>query len=314
MNAKHCVYRTCGNSSLSSKITFFGFPLKDVEKCELWARLAGCEDINLKNKYLCEEHFSSIYISKTPRRTILLPNAVPYRYDGKINNKNENENENYEEDYNSEKNTSRDEILLDPLNDENDIIYSSDTIEMIRQSEEDTTDENVETLDEPLVEEEIQNNISAKVKMEPQKTVKIVQKTYDNSISARVKKVGQITSNRLNLTTNDFVNHVTKRQKLHTSSDNVIAAPNRTVNTLKTVEKIDIDREEDEGAEKIIDKLDNTVDNPDITTFIYKGEEYIQMPKRIYLQQRAKLDADVKRFQNYRNILQDIKSLVNSTD
>lgn len=240
---------------------------------------------------------------------------MPYRYDENINNKNENENEHYEEDYSSEKNTSREEILLDPLNDENDIIYTSDTIEMIRQSEEDATDENIETLDEPLVEEEIQNNISAKVKTDPQKTVKIVQKTYDSSIGgARVKKIEPITTNRVQLTTNDFVNHVTKRQKLHTSSDNVVAPPNRNVNTVKTIEKSAIDQEEDGETEKTIDKLDNTVDNPDITTFIYKGEEYIQMPKRIYLQQRAKLDADVKRFRKYRNILQDIKSLVNATD
>ncbi|XP_055315618.1 uncharacterized protein LOC129575706 [Sitodiplosis mosellana] len=302
MNTKHCVYRNCGNSSaFSPKITFFGFPLKDVEKCQHWVRMAGCGDINLKNRYLCEEHFSTIYISKTPRRTVLLPNALPYRYDENIN---KNENENYEEEYNSEKNTSRDDILLDPINDENDIIYS-ETIEMMRQNE-DGTEENVETLEEPLIEEEMQN-INSKVKMDPHKMVKFVKKTYDSPIGARVKKVEQITSDRVSLVSSEFVNHVTKRQKLHTSADNIIVS-NQTVDTEK-MEKSAMDEEE-----KSIDKLDNTVDNPDITTFIYKGEEYIQMPKRIYLQQRAKLDADVNQFRKYRSILQDIKSLVNSTD
>lgn len=302
MNTKHCVYRNCGNSStFSPKITFFGFPLKDVDKCHNWARLAGCEEINLKNKYLCENHFSTVYISKTPRRTVLLPNALPYRYD---ENTNKNENENYEDDYNSEKNVSRDEILLDPVDEEHDIIFG-EAIEMIRQNV-DGTDENVEALDEPLDEEIL--NANTKIKADPNKIVKSVQKTYDNSVDGLLKNAEKNTSNRTSLPGNKFVNHVTKRQKLHTSADNIIVA-NQTKEPLKTVEvKTIID--EDQNAEQ----LDNTMDIPEITTFIYKGEEYIQMPKRIYLQQRAKLDADVKRFQKYRNILQNIKSLANEVD
>lgn len=290
MNTKHCVYRNCGNTSVCApKLTFFGFPLKDAEKSAAWAKNAGCEEMNLKNKYLCENHFSTIYISKTPRRTVLLPNAMPYRYDDNIN---KNENENYDDDFNSEKNTSREEILLD---DENDII------EMLRH--EDETEENVETLEDPLVDEDVQN-VNTNIKIDPEKVVKVVQKTYDNTVGARLKNVEKNATNRVSLAGDEFVNHVTKRQKLHTSADNIIVAnqPSEIMKTKCTIE-------EDKNVE-----IDNTVDNPDITTFIYKGEEYIQMPKRIYLEQRAKLDADVKRFRKYRNILQDIKTLVNSAD
>lgn len=295
MNTKHCVYKNCGNTStFSTKITFFSFPLKDAEKCQHWARLAGCEDLNLKNKYLCENHFSSIYISRTPRRTVLLPNAIPYRYDELIN-----KDENYDDDYNSEKNISREDIMLEPLEtEENDIIYS-ETIEMMRHNE-DGTDENVETLDDQSVDEEIQT-VNPKIKINPLK----VQKTYDNTVGVRLKKVEKIVPNRVTLGPTEFTNHVTKRQKLHTSTDNIIV-PIQTNDIQKSVEHQIAVENDKTGSE-----IDNTIDNPDITTFIYKGEEYIQMPKRIYLEQRAKLDADVKRFQS---ILVNVKGLVNTID
>lgn len=283
MNTKHCIYRSCGNTSaFSPKVTFFSFPLKDVEKSQHWARLAGCDDLNLKNKFLCENHFSVIYISKTPRRTILLPNALPYRYDENLN----------DEEFGSEKNTSRDVMLLEePLDDENDIIYSN-TIEMIRHTDE--TDENVETLDDPLVEEEIQN-VNPKIKLNAVKAVNFTQKIYDSSVNGRDKKVDKSSANRISLPSVEF--NVTKRQKLHTSADNVDAS-NHSNNSFKVEEKPDTDDK--------INQVDYTLDNPDITTFIYKGEEYIQMPKRVYLQQRTKLDEDVKSF---RNKLQQIEAI-----
>lgn len=294
MNTKLCIYKNCGNTSaIAQKLTFFSFPLKDVQKCELWVEMAGCEGINLKNKYLCENHFNIIYISKTPRRTILLPNAVPYRYDEK-----QNKDDNYDEDdYNSEKNTSREEIILEPMDDEN-LIYT-DTIEMVHQNE----DENVETIDEAFIEETLQNE---KEKINSIKTMKVAQKTCDpspgDSRNVEIRKVPD--SRRVSLP-DEFVNHVTKRQKLYTSSDNIIVS--NTNNEKKTPT-------ENDDTDKIAE-LDNTVGNPDITTFIFKGEEYIQMPKRIYLQQRVKLDADVKR---YRLALQEIttraKAALKTTD
>lgn len=305
MNSKHCVYRDCGNSSaFSPKITFFSFPLKDVEKCKHWAKRSGCEEINLKNKYLCENHFSTIYISKTARRTVLLPNAMPYSYD-----ENKNMNVDYEENFTLEKNTSHDEIILDTLDDENEIIYSN-TIEMIRPNE-DGTDDNVETLEEQLVEDEIEN-MDTKDKIDSHKLVKFNrQKIYDNSMGSRVQKVGnKMLDHLLNAESPadvGFINHVTKRQKLHTSATDNGTVANKTGEIVETVEKCIIDEDKN-------DEIDDTVNNPDIATFNLKGEEYIQMPKRIYLQQRAKLYEDVKRLQKYRNILQDIKSLVNSTD
>lgn len=266
----------------------------------MWAEKAGYDDPNLKNKYLCEMHFSTVYISKTPRRTVLLPNAVPYHHTDNVNT-----DENYEEDYSSEKNATRDEITLDHLDEESDIIYS-DTIEVMRHKNDAVDEENVDTLDDTIVEEEL--NVKPKIKLDPVKVMKIAPKSYDHPTEEQHKKLVDKVTNSL---AGDFLTHVTKRQKLHTSADNIIV-PNHKAATLKTIEKHDgIDDKIDDQTEPEPETIDNTVNNPDITTFIYKGEEYIQMPKRIYLQQRTKLDADIKRF---RRILQDIKGLVNSTD
>lgn len=300
MNTKYCVYKNCGSSSSSAfptKTTFFSFPLKDVEKCRHWAFLAGCENINLKNKYLCENHFSTIYISKTPRRTVLLPNAVPYRHDEQPNKE-----EHFHDDYNSEKDTSQEVIQIEQLDEGNEIIYSN--IEMIRSNEEGTEVEHVETLDEQLVEEEIEA-ANGKIEINPAKSVK-VHKTYDNSIDSRIKSLEKVPNiKRPSSTSVEFVSHITKRQKCNTTTDS-IKSTGETNKSSKTNKPEPSHTKEDKN-----DGIDNTIGNPDITTFIFKGEEYIQMPKRIYLQQRAQLDADVKRF---RGILQDIKGLVNTTD
>lgn len=295
MNTKHCVYRNCGNTNaFATKLTFFGFPLKDEEKCRLWARMAGYNEPNYKSKYLCENHFSTIYVSKTPRRTVLLPNAVPYRWDENIN-----KDESYDDEYNSDKNVSREEFHLSALDDdeveETDMIYT-DGIEMIRDNAP-TADEHVETLDEAIADVEL-NNVNSKVHAN---TKSEVVKVMHEPVIIRTKNVNKITpNNRISLAANnDILNHVTKRPKLQTSTENTESPKD----PLKIEENCVNTASQPEHSLQI----DNTVDNPDITTFIYKGEEYIQMPKRIYLEQRTQLDADVKR---YRTMIQKIADIL----
>lgn len=304
MNVKRCVYKNCGNTSaFSPKITFFSFPLKDMDKCQHWAEMAGIDDPVLKNKYLCENHFSTVYISRTPRRTVLLPNAVPFRYAD-----NANTDENYDEDYNSDKNASREEIILDNLDEEHEIIYS-DTIEVVHHKEDAGDVENVETFEDPVIEDEL--NVKPKVKAT---AMKAPPKSYDQPIEERAQKLDTIANKRTSISSGEFVNNITKRQKFNASAEIVNGFVSNLVKNeaLKTVAQQEADDGDDAKIEEQGEEaLDNTINNPDITTFIYKGEEYIQMPKRIYLQQRAKLDADAKR---YKNIVESIKILANSTD
>lgn len=272
MNTKICAYKNCGNTSATTTLTFFSFPLKDANKCENWAKLSGCEGLNLKNKYLCEKHFNTIYISKTPRRTVLLPNAMPYSWT---------------------KSSKKDEHIedVDPFQlVDNNIVYGDE--EIIYNNGENAIVEEAQSVDD---DEDIDVNYR-KIKMKSNKLLQL-----DAAMMTLQKYDGTTHLNRISV--EPASSHVTKRPKLHTSNDK------NTISTaIVTSKEHEINENEGDtvnGDENLI--VDNTIDNPDIATFILKGEEYIQMPKRIYLEQRAKLDADLKRF---RKMLQNVKSLV----
>lgn len=92
--------------------------------------------------------------------------------------------------------------------------------------------------------------------------------------------------------------NVTKRQKLN------YGEIKSKIATIKSSAQSDTDAE-------ITFDIDNTKNNSDITTFIFKGQEYIQMPKSVYLAERKKLDEDLRK---YRRIVQQVKALINSVD
>lgn len=278
MNAKNCYYRDCENTSLSSKLTFFGFPVKDAQKCKLWSDHAGCEtDDNLKNKYLCEDHFSHIYISRTARRTVLLPNAVPFRWD------NDKSQDNLQA-YKSAKDPSK-------VIGKDDTDHEDTFIEMLFI---DGNGKDVVPLEE--------NNEIINSKTIADDCSDDTKQIEDDHLPALKKFYNKTNIDRLNY--GDDFKHVTKRQKLQTSAISFTFTPPSldSVKSLDNHENVEEDRN---------DPIDNTANNPDITTFIYKSEEYIQMPKRVYIQQRAQLDADIKRL---RETLTNIKALVKDLD
>lgn len=273
MNTKNCYYRGCENTSVSSKLTFFGFPVKDAEKCKLWSDRAGCETDNLKNKFLCEDHFSHIYISRTARRTVLLPNAVPFRWD-------DDKPQDHLEAYKPAKDASKE-------NGKDDIDYEDTVIEMLFIDGNGKDVVPLEENNESINNKAIADDCSDDTKPIDDDHSPVLTKFYNKANSDRISYG------------NDF-KHVTKRQKLQTSANNftLTRASLDSMKSLDNHENVDEDRN---------DPVDNTANNPDITTFIYKGEEYIQMPKRIYIQQRAQLDGDIKRL---KETLKNVQALV----
>lgn len=274
MNNKVCVYKNCGNTSQTTDVTFFTFPFKDERKCESWVKLAGCEGINLKYKYLCENHFSSIYISRTSRRTILLPPAMPYRWDDDDVHKANFDGESSVtcESYCSDQHDKTDDELLD------------DQLGV---------EEEVEFATDPLSEQCAAGNILIDT---------TTNKIHEYSNRKAAGKVFTIKNDGPSV-----VCHVTKRARLQPLSAGVpitATLPLKPIAQHRSIDKSAAD--EDDPA-----VVDYTENNADITTFIFKGEEYIQMPKHIYLQQRAKLDADIRR---YEKILRSVKSLVQSVE
>lgn len=231
-NTKSCAYKGCKNtSSRDGHLTFFGFQMKNPKKCEIWAKLAGIDVPITKQLYLCEIHFNPIFLSRTPRRTVLLPIAMPYAY-------NAQEEEYVEKDLSTVKMADSVAIIHDQLEPEGD-----DDI-IIESKSKNDDEEQTESNDGSVFE-----------------------------IGAKVEKRTSFDSSQLNC------NNVTKRQKIRADdkySDNMHA-------------------------------IDNTVENPDIVTFIFKGEEYVQMSKSIYLQQRAEVNAEL---QKYKKLATRIKHLI----
>lgn len=281
MNTKNCYYRGCENTSVSSKLTFFGFPVKDAQKCKLWSERAACETDNLKNKYLCEDHFSHIYISRTARRTVLLPNAVPFRWD-------DDKSQNHLEAHKPAKDTSK---MAKEENGKDDADYEDTVIEMLFIDGHDKDVVPFEENNESINDKAIADDCSDDTKQIEDDHSPALKKFYNKTNIERISYG------------NDF-KHVTKRQKLQTSANSsTITRP-----SLDSVKSLDNHENVEEDNS---DPIDNTANNPDITTFIYKGEEYIQMPKRVYIQQRAQLDVDIKRL---RETLRNIKALVKDLD
>lgn len=82
-----CVYFNCSNNIKTMKnISFFNFPIKDVQRTKLWQKNCGNStialmDINdLKNKRICEEHFKSEDIRQSGKRKLLFKSAIPISY------------------------------------------------------------------------------------------------------------------------------------------------------------------------------------------------------------------------------------------
>lgn len=233
MNMKNCAYKGCGNTSTrDGHLTFFSFPLKNAEKCRIWAALADIDLPITKQQYLCEAHFNPIFLSRTPRRTVLLPKAVPYAYAHDA----------------AEMEFSEKDLITADVADSVEIIYD--------QFEQEGEEETIEPKNKD--EDEAHNG------------------SNDGSASENESKLEvplTIDSSELNC------NNVTKRAKIH--ADDKFA-----------------------GNMHVID---NTVANPDIVTFIFRGEEYIQMPKSVYLQQRSELDAELRK---YKKMVASIKHLI----
>ncbi|XP_050503146.1 uncharacterized protein LOC126882310 [Diabrotica virgifera virgifera] len=83
-----CVYAGCfeRNDGTNNNISFFKFPLKDVERTKIWQKNCGNIDIllmditDLKQRVICQHHFAVEYIYQSGQRKLLRKNAVPLKF------------------------------------------------------------------------------------------------------------------------------------------------------------------------------------------------------------------------------------------
>lgn len=82
-----CVYVNCGgNNKIDKDRSFFKFPVNDENRIKDWIKNCGNIKIammdvaDLKNKLICEKHFSSDNIMTSKKRKRLVKTAIPRNY------------------------------------------------------------------------------------------------------------------------------------------------------------------------------------------------------------------------------------------
>lgn len=267
MATKTCSYRNCSNKSTTHpELTYFGFPLKDERKCKKWADLAGCDPYALKNQHLCEEHFSSIYLSKTPRRTVLLPLAVPYSYNDSKKEISSPIDERYTE------------SIFDPIPEDNIVEnYSEGDNQLPR--EEESREEKSDPLLIPIKIVHQYNEVKRLVRLPAQVVVK--------KLTTKHLEASQLETSRPVI--------VEKKRKISDEEEVVILNPEESFGSVGDDEKF------------VVDNISTT---SEISTFNFRGEECLQMPKRKYLEQREELINEINK---YKTIVMRMKELLNES-
>lgn len=263
-------------------ITFFGFPLRDDAKCKLWCERAGFDLSPQRNHFLCETHFSPIYMSKTPRRTILLPTAMPYHHSEQVES-------------------------------------TTDTVKM--SSADNSADEQYEVVekyshDVPIYLEDIDDSDPEKLSLnedvghidyaetEPEQKpivklpagVKIVPVNMFRRKNLRVMRspTRPVIQEEQSLTKPSDPLGESKKRKLATEK-----VSNTSINVENTAKEQSVDEEY---------LIDNIKATPEISTFIFRDEECLQMPKRKYLEQRAELINEINK---YKGIVDKMHQVLN---
>uniref|UniRef100_A0A1Q3EY39 THAP-type domain-containing protein n=1 Tax=Culex tarsalis TaxID=7177 RepID=A0A1Q3EY39_CULTA len=83
---RSCCYRNCAviNSEHPER-TLFQFP-KDEERAKRWSELGAVDTSVAGPKFMCDLHFSRIYMCFSSRRKMLLNTALPYEYGTEVEN------------------------------------------------------------------------------------------------------------------------------------------------------------------------------------------------------------------------------------
>lgn len=268
---KTCAYINCNHSNVTSKRTLFQFPSKDQERLEVWLHNSGCSKSadNSEVKYLCEAHFNPVYIVASQRRKILLQTAVPFDYRELVPSNS-----------NSQANRSDVEIFT-ITTDEADASEEEVEVEEVQMEEEDEDDESLKFgMEEYYLEEEISSN----------------GKPSSTTLKVQLNKMGKEIpiKNKPILTPIEYKNK-RKIQESHST-------PTSTAEPIHRSKSIKISKEEDTPSEEDLSSIT-------FSEFIFKGEEYVQMPKRKYI---GEIAAMKKELEKYKVVIAKIKTSLNN--
>ncbi|XP_053693590.1 uncharacterized protein LOC128741659 [Sabethes cyaneus] len=349
-----CVYKDCNvNSRSDPHRTLFQFP-KDEERAKKW-REAGCVDpIENGTPFMCDKHFSRIYVCFSSRRKILLNTAVPIPYGSE-------ENDEAEPEQVQSSSLDVDDITIEEHLDESLIEVSEGTLTEIiyvDQMKDDEPETNTPkrkgsqhsstTLKIAKIEKLVAPGTSTMVSSSTPTGV-ILNSTLKKqsppmgSILRKVKLKKRPTIVPFDACTKSVQNMKTAIDPLlqvskEPAETTVSSSPEKQISVLKSSPKLTVSGaafssrsakskivEEDQQSCSSRSQEPNVTENKNesIYEFIFKGEEYIQMPKAMYHEERnelvnrltqsqAEASGLLKKLDYYRQVVKDLKEFLDA--
>lgn len=294
MTLRSCIFKKCGNyinlrDRSFKDVKLFSFP-KNPERRKKWMELGEVpQNLPESMYFFCSDHFDKKYLAINNRRTVLVGEAVPFPYvDPEIDESNRDEEANLNYlmyDLGRSNNADKHEYT----NDE-DVVESTTITSNIQHNLNDFDDAlNKEEPEEYIIFSEDESNkeepISCTIKRKTENA--FMQATSSKSKIIKTCEVQKPLQNS-NEGNNDTI------KSIHNLSE--------TKKNILVVEK--------ETCEDFTNSYD-LVDAKNVTTFIFKGEEYVQMPKDYYQNEKIQF---LKKIQKMERALQAIKGHLSSLD
>ncbi|XP_055376461.1 uncharacterized protein LOC129608774 [Condylostylus longicornis] len=266
---RRCDYKGCtefrDKFNLNQNVKFFSFP-SDLERKKKWLELSQTESQN--PKFICSKHFADIYLSYSQRRVHLVTSALPIDYNtvNSIYVNVENSNNVQQDEHKEEKNTV-DEFI------DNTLCFAEVESTPINYNEE----------------KPIENN-------QPQ--TKILNSLVPISFKERKIEISPISTESKKAVNSKKIKLVkldnTKIKRFY-KANTLIKQESRDKNTIIEIQNVNTDKHSENGMNKKTEK---------VRTVLLDGEEYIQMPKSLYIKERMDL---LNQIENYKSILKDFK-------
>ncbi|XP_017463333.1 PREDICTED: uncharacterized protein LOC108356699 isoform X8 [Rhagoletis zephyria] len=270
MRFRTCKYKGCDNYTHhkvpcgNKEFTIFRFP-KDPRRYEEWMKRGKVPDgLPESHMLMCSDHFDNKYIIKNARRTILATTAVPFFYCG-----------------------------------DNSDIDSDDNIDKECEEAMDKVDEalDADMLEDYEVASDFEEELLSEVVTQSEPREDAV-KGYKPNVKKR-KINSDIEDNQEPTSSKALVSKIMAQVE---KSDNSAAVLKRSGKQEdgEHIKHLRLQTKKPSTPQPEAQKIDpdTLVDSKAVTCFIFKGEEYVQMPKEYYVQEKLEVIEKLKRYEN----------------
>lgn len=329
MSVRNCLYKKCQNfittgdktSRSKPNLTLFAFP-KDVERRKKWLEL-GKAPANLPINYYfyCSDHFDKCFLNVGHRRTTLVGEAIPHAYqsdnedDEDLEYSGKVEYVNYDDDW----------YLKD---EDNNFDQGGEERQQHTMVESTTTTTTINYDDDMqlIVKELGLSKDNHTTSGQSSGSANVENKTYKRKIR-NLEATTSVPSSKIK-----FLQHTETLTTLPPPAENNIrivsssSIPSYTVldsdgyisldlnednkpSTCKNITKA-VEANEDREESTVELNPEKLIDAENVSSFIFKGEEYVQMSKDYYIKEKLEL---VKQLEKLKNTVAGIKKLLKDT-